>query len=441
MKLAIIVLLGAAFLFVLGFQNVWLFFVGYVWTSMLYPSGFLQGYLDYIPLTFIFGLFSLIAYIGIDKSKRPSLPLSFYLALVFCIWVTFTSSQAVLQDTAWEKWRWASLSILIAVAAPLYLRTRVQIETGLIAILSALSAHVMTAGSKTILGTGGYDRLGRLIMDNSWLGETSTLALAAVITVPLAWYVARHSIIFGGTSRKKRYLVFAAYSFMAVMCVIGTSARTGLLALAALVLVGLRGMIPRILAICAMVGFAMFGQALLPSRSLHRFETLQTYQQDSSAETRVAAWRWALDYASNNPIGGGFTIFNQSVIHWSIADNRGHTTEFTQYGRAAHSVYFEVLGEQGFFGLALFVLILISSALGCLRLSRRKSTNPDDVWLPRLAYALFSCIAIFSVGGAFVGIAYQPLIYCFVGLYAGLCGLARQARVSAPRVPVLVPAQ
>ena len=79
-------------------------------------------------------------------------------------------------------------------------------------------------------------------------------------------------------------------------------------------------------------------------------------------------------------------------------------------GRAYHSSYFEMLGEQGFPGLILFLLI---HGIGLVRMEvirrRYRKAEGDEAWIAPLATALQHFQLIYLVGSLFVGIAYQPL--------------------------------
>jgi hypothetical protein len=145
MKLSILLVLTALFMLVNGFQNPALFYIGYLWASILYPTAFSD---TIVSLSQVFGVAALLGYWFIDKKEKGSLPLVFYVAIIFAVWVTLTSFSAERPEEVWVKWNWAVQSILITVAMPLFLRTRVQIETAFIAVFSALAAHTMTAGNQ-----------------------------------------------------------------------------------------------------------------------------------------------------------------------------------------------------------------------------------------------------------------------------------------------------
>lgn len=430
MKLSILVIAAALFIFIIGFENPAIFFIGYLWTSVLYPSAFVT---TFVPLSMIFGISWMIGYFFIDKSNTGKLPLIFYLAIAFAVWITLTTLTAVLVGPAWDKWNWAIQSILITVACPLLIRTRAQIETTFVAALSAFSAHVLTSGVKSLLGTGGYDRLGRLMMSNNWLGETSTLALAAIITIPMTYYVVKHSIIFEPYRGRLLFAIFGCYTVLAIECVIGTSARTGVVTFGALLLFGVKSIFRKIVVIVSVVGLFYVAQPYINGKSLSRFNTIGTYQADMSAATRIAIWQWAMDYARQHPLGGGFSVFTTSSIITKVANDKGEIVSIHETDRAAHSIYFEVLAEQGYPGEFLFLAILMGGLFGAWRISRMSSSEAELAWVAPFGRALFVCIALYCVGAAFIGIAFQPLVWLFLGLYCSLYRWVQSRNITRPK--------
>ena len=88
----------------------------------------------------------------------------------------------------------------------------------------------------------------------------------------------------------------------------------------------------------------------------------------------------------------------------------------TLRGHAAHSIYFQVLGDQGFFGFVLFIAILVLSFFkaGEIAKKTRLANGPD--WLINLATMLRLSIFTYAVGGAALSFAYFDMIYAIYGL-------------------------
>src|SRR3712207_8721467 len=98
-----------------------------------------------------------------------------------------------------------------------------------------------------------------------------------------------------------------------------------------------------------------------------------------------------------------------------------------------------MLGEQGYPGLILFLLI---HGMGIWRmevLQRRYKNDEDDPWLSPLASALQSGHLVYLVGSLFVGIAYQPFVYMLVGTQIGLDTLVRRREKERKKQPFVKP--
>src|SRR3546814_15790623 len=96
---------------------------------------------------------------------------------------------------------------------------------------------------------------------------------------------------------------------------------------------------------------------LFPYTTLFR-STIKTYQADESASTRLAVWKWTIDFAKKSPFGGGFEAYRQNQIRYNTVKIEGQGPQQTvdktlevDKARAYHSAYFEMLGEQGYPGL------------------------------------------------------------------------------------------
>lgn len=150
---------------------------------------------------------------------------------------------------------------------------------------------------------------------------------------------------------------------------------------------------------------------------------------DESASTRMAVWRWTLDYASRNPTGGGFDAYrgNSFTYEMPVKTESANTTtieyrEVTDEGRAYHSAIFELLGEQGYPGLAIWLLL---QALGIWQMEKvrrrwRDNDHEAEAWIAPLATCLQLASLIYITGALFQGIAYQPVMLMIVGLQIGL---------------------
>ena len=188
------------------------------------------------------------------------------------------------------------------------------------------------------------------------------------------------------------------------------------------------------------IALVLMAAPFLPTSYYERMATLGSVESDESASTRMQVWMWTLDYVSEHPLGGGFDAYrgNKFTYRMPVTREEGgalvtEIQDVTDAGRAYHSSFFEMLGEQGWPGLGAWLLL---QALGLIQMERvrrrmRKRADPQLEWLGHLAIALQYAQLIYLVGALFQGIAWQPFIMMLAGLQIALAIYAK--RFDSPR--------
>jgi probable O-glycosylation ligase (exosortase A-associated) len=166
----------------------------------------------------------------------------------------------------------------------------------------------------------------------------------------------------------------------------------------------------------------------MPEQWWDRMSTINTYEQDRSAQGRINAWWMAFNMASHRLTGGGFESFQQYsyALYGTGADQTADS----------HSIYFQVLGHHGFPGLAIFLLLIVSTWLTASSVIRATRRNRETRWLGDLmAMTQVSVIAYLSAG-AFLGLAYFDYFYNLVLIVAVASAIAWKhiAGTSSPTV-------
>lgn len=364
---------------------------------------------------------------GLRFSLRQGLILAL---LLYCWW---TTGNADFPESAATKWDWVWKALLFALFLPFTITTRARIEALALMLVLAIATIVIGTGMKTVLGGGGYENLNFFVNDNSGIYESSTLATVAIALIPLIAWFTRYGTVF-----RPHWLVtsFAVLLIFACLMVpIGTEARTGLVCIAVLAVLALRYVRHRVMFIAAGAALGLAALPFLPQSYYERMSTITQPDGDESASTRMAVWEWTLDYAARNPTGGGFDAYrgNSFTYEMPVTEETGsiRTIEYrevTDEGRAFHSAIFEVLGEQGYPGLAIWLLL---HALGVWQMEqvRRRWKGKEseaEAWIGPLAACLQLASLVYITGALFQGIAYQPVMLMIVGLQIGLANYCKR---------------
>lgn len=93
----------------------------------------------------------------------------------------------------------------------------------------------------------------------------------------------------------------------------------------------------------------------------------------------------------------------------------------------AHSIYFEILGEHGFIGLAIYLSLLIVAWRLASKIIKISKTSLLNKWAYDLASMIQVSIVGYAVGGAFLGLSYFDLLYHYFVILAVLLRVVQQS--------------
>ncbi len=425
-------------LFALGLRRPYLWVLAYLYVDILSPQKVSWGFLSKLPISLMAFILAFAGWIMLDAKRDSRFTLRQGLMLALLVYCGISTMFADFPVEAMEKWGWVWKALVFAIFLPLTLRTRLRIESAALIMVLTAGAIIIGGAIKTVAGGGGYGSLRLFVDDNTGLYEGSTLSTVAVALIPLIWWTVKHGTIFPSDWRVK--LFAAALTFSCLLIPIGTQTRTGLLCIALLGVLALRHAKRRFLYVGLMGVAALVTIPFLPASYTKRMSTIENHQSDQSASTRVAVWKWTLEYVGDHPLGGGFDAFRSNKIKVETVEAEGSdnnvsrdVNETYDAGRAYHSAYFEMLGEQGWPGLGLWLWL---HALGLWQMEKirrrcKQRTGPNEQWQGPLANALQQAQLVYLAGGLFVGIAYQPFVFMLIGLQCALWSYLK--RVDTPQ--------
>lgn len=400
----------------MGFSAAFGAALGFVWVDIVKPQSIAYSIISGMPLSLLAALAMLTQFLIKDRKFPPKFGILLILISMLAVWITLTSWMSIV-PSAWDKWDWVVKVLVFSILIPFIFRSRVQIEAFILVFIFSAATIFFSAGIKTMLGGGGYGVLAIIGGGNTGLAEGSTLAAVCAMLIPLILYTMHNSIIFPKSWFS--YCLFIGIAVTSVAAIIGTAARTGLICLGVLFVLGVLKSKNRHwwLAGGFAIGVLLANIDLSSTPWGSRMSTIETYNEDGSAMGRIAVWKWTFDYALSHPLGGGFNAYLLSGISGVASDGTVmHIPSGTFGGLAFHSIYFEVLGEQGIIGFLMYFSVIVISLIKLRSLKKRWLNHSGMSWLVSLADALISSIIVFLAGGAFIGIAYQPFIFYMVSL-------------------------
>jgi probable O-glycosylation ligase (exosortase A-associated) len=163
----------------------------------------------------------------------------------------------------------------------------------------------------------------------------------------------------------------------------------------------------------------------MPDSFYERLYSINSYSSDASVQGRFTAWQVAFDYARDHfPFGAGFYAPQLGKIYnLYFPDEMPH---------AAHSIYFQVLGEQGFAGLAIYLVIIAAAFWKCGRIMRACGADPELQWVRELASMIQLSLLVFCISGAALSMAYYDVFIICTAMLLPLSQLASPRKTNWP---------
>jgi probable O-glycosylation ligase (exosortase A-associated) len=342
---------------------------------------------------------------------------------VFGLWVSVTFVTAQNREVAYF-WYVEYLKIfLMFFVSALFLRT--IREVWILMIIAAGALGYIAYEVNFLYLSVGY--LG--IYHNGYGGlDNNGAGLMLAMAVPLCLF------IYMGTRRWWRW-IFASLIPVLLHAVLMTYSRGAMVALlAASPAVFMRGK-NRLQLLLAAFAIAAVVPVLAGKEIRHRFFSVEAYQEDGSAQSRFDSWNAAFRIAKDYPIFG-VGVRNSNLYSFQYGAD--------EEGRAIHSQFLQILADNGFPGLFLYLVMLGHTALGLRRVRKWASPRVDDpeaMLAYSVACGLESSLAVFCVGSLFLSLEVFELPYVMLLLAAQLpIVLQRQMSGAAASTPAPRPA-
>ncbi|MDE1902414.1 MAG: putative O-glycosylation ligase, exosortase A system-associated [Alphaproteobacteria bacterium] len=374
-----------------------------VWSYISFgsPQRLTWGISDAIPFALVVGLTGILGWLVVERRKIPN-DMTTWLLVGFIVSYTIATYFAIIPDEAWPKWWLTTKAMIYVFVTAALLTNRVRIHALMWVMVIAVAFYGIKGGIFALVTGGNYRIWGPA---QTVIGDNNQIAAALVVLLPLMNYLGRQS--------KNNLLRMGSRVAMGLclLSVLASYSRGSFLALIAMLPFLLQHSKRKVMSGVIIVVALAFSISFMPAQWVERIQTIKTYQQDTSAEGRIEMWEAATKMALARPlVGVGF----KGPYIQKVMDKYSPGTT----ARAVHSIWFEVLGENGFPALFFWVGLAIVGILNCRYIIRRTKNVPKLKWANDLAHMSMVGLVGYYVGGSFLSLSYWDFYFTLLVMLA-----------------------
>jgi len=380
-----------------GLLHPWLGVLGWTWISIMNPHAYSWTF-SQLPVAAAVAITTLLGVLLTRDRRNFFVTREIVVLMMFMLWVSITLLFAMSVDEAFSQWTKVMKidGMILAAMVVLYSRKHITLLVWVLAV--SIGFYGVKGGLFTLATGGNYHVWG----PGGFIAGNNEIALALVMIIPLMRFLQLTT----DSTWIKRGLLLSM--LLCAVAAIGSLSRGAVLAIAAMGAVFWWRSERKIPVAGLMILASVMLLLFMPDEWWARMQTITNYQDDASANGRINAWWMAWNLAKANFFGGGFEVTSPEAF----ARYAPNPTDI----HAAHSIYFMVLGEHGFVGLFLFLLLWFFVWRSADRLRIQGKKLPQTRWLSTLGAMCQVSLAGYAVGGAFLSLSYYDLPYNILAL-------------------------
>jgi putative inorganic carbon (HCO3(-)) transporter len=396
----------------------------WTWLSVMNPHRLTWGFAYSYPFAQATAIVTLASVVLASRKVKFPVNAVTVMLITFALWMTITYSMAIHFEQSYEMWSRASKTLLMTLVAFAVVRSEKQIRIFLWIFVMSVTFFGIKGGLFAVLTGGEFRVYGP---PDSHIEDNNSISVALVMMVPLLAFLIQQ------TKPRLVKIGLVASILLSSAAILASYSRGAFVSgCAMLAFLALKSR--RRVTFIVMIGlFLPIMVAAMPEQWWDRMATITSDNPDGSVQGRYNAWSMVWNLALDRPVfGGGFAIYEPDVF----ARYAPNPTDI----HSAHSIYFQMLGEHGFVGLGLFLLLAFLTWRTGSRVIRASSST-DHAWRADLAKALQVSIVGFLVGGLTVNIGYWDVYYFELVLMVALerLGMEDSLQKSTTAVPARLP--
>ena len=398
----------------------WIGVLAWFWIGLFAPQWHAWTFMRGAPLATYVGGVTLIA-LFLAKDRKP-FPFTRETVMLFVLagYFALTSHFAVNSSGAWDFWFHFMKILLITFVTPMLIYGERRIVWLLLVITASIAFYGFKGGLFAIQTGGAHHVLGPT---GSYLSGNTYIGLAMLMVLPLILATARMfdrrwaaDLGIEFLNRFSRPIGWFAYAvfWLTGIAILATYSRGAFVGFVAILPFLFWHMQKKWLMV--LMGFVLVAVVgvTAPDRLVDRWQTIETYEEDTSAMQRIQSWGVAWNMAMDRPlVGMGFRSHHLGYDWWISYANFEGTW---RHVLTPHSVYFGLMQEHGFVGLGVFLLLVGFTFFTLNRVRRTARNRTGQLWLSEYAWALQIGLLGYLVAAMFLDVSYFNLLYAFIAL-------------------------
>ena len=378
----------------------------FAWISLMNPHRLTWGITYDMPWAM---LYAGSVFLAVWFRERPLLvdSLKRYILIgIYVAWMGITTLDAADPESAGMRYVEALKIHLMAFITLTLLNSHWRVRIFSTVIILSIAFFGFKGGIFTIL-TAGESRVWG--PPASAIADNNHLAAGLIVIIPLVYWL--HQI----TTRRLLRILLSVGLLLIIISVLGSKSRGAFVGIVMMTLFLVVKARHRFRLLAGIAVFAAVAIPIMPSSYWERIDSIDSYNEDASAQGRINSWITAYRIANVELTGGGFDYYGS----WLYLEHAPNPLSV----HSAHSVYFQALGEHGWIGLGLYLLIFVQLWFQCSKIAKIRSTfrvaSEDQLLARMLQVSLIG----FMASGAFVNIGnWDMVFYLAIVIFA----LARQ---------------
>jgi probable O-glycosylation ligase (exosortase A-associated) len=394
----------------------------WLWTAAFNINQLVYGVAASISYNKLFAGITMLSFFISKENKAIKIESVTIIIILFFTIATISNVFAIGDvSKAWERWVLYFKIILFYFFAIAVIKEKKHFDLLIWILIISIGALAATEGLKFVISLGKH-RIGSL---RGIAGDNNFFGVMVVTIMPLTIYIITQ------TKHKVLKIGLIGVLFLMAAGLFSTYSRGATVALMIQIIFFVKNSEKKFFMIVLLVlGYAF--SDLMPEEWFSRMDTIENADKDASFMGRVVAWKLSTLIAMDNFFGGGFKALENFSI-WQLYTLEFNKLDFIQTPypdeykyHASHSSYFQVLGNHGFLGLFVFLLLLITVFLKLSKIQKIAINNNLSGWIINLSKTLKLSLISYAVSGAFVNVAYFDFVYLLFALTVALEQISTQ---------------